>query len=172
MENCGEKFQFPNPTSRSKNNYPKLIWSRPSAFHSVGGFFGEGMYRYSYDMQSGTSHYRKSDGTIESWRSPQRRGEKHFQENYISIWKSNRQKNSKLNWRWEHPCASIMIESFLPASCSIESAFASPSFYCISKPDSHHRRTGQKLIGWPSNDDHKNETKKLFAIKNDNKSVI
>lgn len=39
-----------------------------------GGLFGESMYRYSYDLQTGTSHYRRHDGTVDSWQSPQRRG--------------------------------------------------------------------------------------------------
>lgn len=47
-----------------------------------GGFLGESMYRYSYDMQTGTSHYRRNDGFVDSWTSPQRRGNE-IRENLI-----------------------------------------------------------------------------------------
>lgn len=40
----------------------------------LSGVFGESMTRYRYDLESGTSHYRNSDGSIDSWQSPQRRG--------------------------------------------------------------------------------------------------
>lgn len=49
-----------------------------------GGLLGESMYRYSYDLQTGTSHYRRSDGTIDSWTSPQSRGNC-IRENFIRI---------------------------------------------------------------------------------------
>lgn len=42
----------------------------------LSGMFGESMYRYRYDLDSGTSYYRNSDGTVDSWQSPQRRGTK------------------------------------------------------------------------------------------------
>ncbi|KAG5684471.1 hypothetical protein PVAND_013705 [Polypedilum vanderplanki] len=38
------------------------------------GFFGgESMYRYRFDLETGTSYYRRSDGTIDKWQSPQSR---------------------------------------------------------------------------------------------------
>lgn len=40
----------------------------------LGGFLGEAMYRYSYDIQSGTSHYRQFDGTEVSWTTPEKKG--------------------------------------------------------------------------------------------------
>lgn len=44
------------------------------AFISSGFFGGSNMYRYTYDLQTGTSHYRRNDGTVDSWQTPQKRG--------------------------------------------------------------------------------------------------
>jgi hypothetical protein len=53
-------------------------WFYSSAFLGPGGFlsgfFGESLYNYRYDLQTGTSYYRKSDGTVDSWKSPSSRG--------------------------------------------------------------------------------------------------
>ena len=38
------------------------------------GFLGESLYRYTYDIETGTSHYRTFSGKIDSWQSPERRG--------------------------------------------------------------------------------------------------
>lgn len=51
-------------------------------------FFGNSMYRYTYDLQTGTSHYRRKDGKIDSWRSPEKRGNKiflHSSTNFIKL---------------------------------------------------------------------------------------
>lgn len=47
-----------------------------------GRLLGSSMYRYQYDMLTGTSHYRRSDGTLDSWTSPQKRG-KEIRQNSI-----------------------------------------------------------------------------------------
>lgn len=54
----------------------------------LSGVFGESMHRYRYDLDSGTSYYRNTDGTVDSWQSPQRRGTKQLnciEEKIISI---------------------------------------------------------------------------------------
>lgn len=40
----------------------------------ISGIFGESLHNYRYDLQSGTSYYQRSDGTVDSWQSPQSRG--------------------------------------------------------------------------------------------------
>lgn len=89
--------------------------------------FGSGMYRYTYDLQTGTSHYHRKDDTIESWMSPQRRG------NEISIKLNHRWTNKK--WQFvfcirskaasflKHFCR-LVIESFLSDSVSCFIAFS------------------------------------------------
>ncbi|CAG9812063.1 unnamed protein product [Chironomus riparius] len=39
----------------------------------ISGIFGESLHNYRYDLQSGTSYYHRSDGTVDSWQSPQSR---------------------------------------------------------------------------------------------------
>lgn len=48
-----------------------LILARNGLFM---GFLGESLYRYTYDIETGTSHYRTFGGKINSWQSPERRG--------------------------------------------------------------------------------------------------
>lgn len=81
-----------------KNFFP--AWIRSGIF---GGLLGESMYRYTYDLDTGTSHYKRNDGTVDSWQSPQRRGNG-IRRNAIYVLKLNHRRmgpKGKLHFR--HP---------------------------------------------------------------------
>ena len=65
----------------------------------LSGIFGESLHRYRYDLESGTSYYRNTDGTIDSWQSPQRRGRHHNIINLLTIWL-----RIYINGSWEIKC--------------------------------------------------------------------
>ena len=68
------------------NLFSAYISSKSSMIEQL---FGSSMYRYNYDLQSGTSHYRRKNGTLESWKSPQRRGNEIFVTKLNFLWREN-----------------------------------------------------------------------------------
>lgn len=93
-----------------------------------GGLLGESMYRYSYDMQSGTSHYRRNDGTVDSWSSPQKRGNE-IHENLIPMRIAS---SLELHSRYalvEWLEKKLIIKSFL--SPAVSSFLIEPTLSCL-----------------------------------------